>query len=406
MKKLFVGFGFGAIQAGLFLYEAHASGQFDRFVVAEVMPDVVDAIRKAGGRYCVNIATAKGIEKKEIRGITILNPNDAKDREALVQAVADADELATALPSVKFYATGAKASVISVLADGFARRRSSGMKRRSIIYAAENHNHAAEILEEQLAAHMALTAATLRETVQCLNTVIGKMSGIVADEAQIAEQNLVRLTGNTGRCVLVEAFNHILITRIAWTDFPRGIPIFVEKDDLLPFEEAKLYGHNATHALIGYLARRKGYRTIADVRRDQPIMDLARAAFLQESGAALIRKHRGLDPLFTEAGYCAYVEDLLCRMMNPYLRDLVERVVRDPRRKLGWDDRLVGTMRLALGQGITPRNYAIGAHAALAMLRESEPEQEKDLLDKLWAGVEAPVGEKQQVKELILQSKI
>ena len=35
MKKSFVGFGFGAIQAGLFLYEAHASGQFDRFVVAE-----------------------------------------------------------------------------------------------------------------------------------------------------------------------------------------------------------------------------------------------------------------------------------------------------------------------------------------------------------------------------------
>ncbi|MBU4212845.1 MAG: hypothetical protein KKD33_09710, partial [Verrucomicrobia bacterium] len=62
MKKLFVGFGFGAIQAGLFLYEAHASGQFDRFVVAEVMPEVVDAIRKAGGRYRVNIAAVQGIE--------------------------------------------------------------------------------------------------------------------------------------------------------------------------------------------------------------------------------------------------------------------------------------------------------------------------------------------------------
>lgn len=99
MKKSFVGFGFGAIQAGLFLYEAHASGQFDRFVVAEVMPEVVDAIRKAGGRYRVNIATAQGIEKKEITGITILNPNDPADREALVAAVADADELATALPS-------------------------------------------------------------------------------------------------------------------------------------------------------------------------------------------------------------------------------------------------------------------------------------------------------------------
>ena len=31
----FVGFGFGAIQAGLFLYEAYRSGNFGRLVVAE-----------------------------------------------------------------------------------------------------------------------------------------------------------------------------------------------------------------------------------------------------------------------------------------------------------------------------------------------------------------------------------
>jgi len=407
MKKSFVGFGFGAIQAGLFLYEAHASGQFDRFVVAEIMPEVVNAIRNAGGRYRVNIATAQGIEKKEITGITILNPNDPADREALVAAVADADELATALPSVRFYETGSAASVISVLADGIARRRSRGEKRRSIVYAAENHNHAAEILEAHVIARLAVSAATLRASVQCLNTVIGKMSGIVTDEAQIAEQGLTRLAGATGRCVLVEAFNHILITRIAWSDFPRGIPIFIEKDDLLPFEEAKLYGHNATHALMGYLARAQGYNTIADVRRNPQILDLARAAFLQESGAALIRKYRGFDQLFTEAGYRDYAEDLLCRMMNPHLRDLVERVVRDPRRKLGWEDRLVGTMRLALGQGITPRYYALGARAALAMLHESEPGQDDaQLLDALWAGASDEAREKQIVKTLILNSRL
>lgn len=405
--KLFVGFGFGAIQAGLFLYEAHASGRFNRLVVAEVMPEVVDAIRKAGGSYHLNIAAAQGIEKKNIPGITILNPHDPVDREALVAAVADADELATALPSVRFYEAGGAASVVSVLADGFARRHSRGDPRRSIIYAAENHNHAAEILEAHLVARLAMPALALRCFAQCLNTVIGKMSGIVTDEAQIAEQGLVRLAGDTGRCVLVEVFNHILITRITWADFPRGIPIFIEKDDLLPFEEAKLYGHNATHALMGYLARAQGYKTIADLRRDKRILDLARAAFLNESGAALIRKYREFDQLFTEAGYREYAEDLLCRMMNPHLRDLVERIVRDPRRKLGWDDRLVGTMRLALGQGITPTYYAMGARAALAMLRESAPGQDEgQLLDTLWAGVTATTGEKQIIKNLILKSQL
>lgn len=407
MKKSFVGFGFGAIQAGLFLYEAHVSGQFDRFVVAEVMPEVVDAVRKAGGRYCVNVAGAQGIAKKDIDGITILNPGDPSDRAALVAAVADADELATALPSVRFYEAGGAASVVSVLADGLAMRRSRGEARRSIVYAAENHNHAAEILEALLTARLAVPAAALRDSVQCLNTVIGKMSGIVTDEAQIAEQGLARLAGATGRCVLVEAFNHILIARIAWNDFSRGIPIFIEKDDLLPFEEAKLYGHNATHALMGYLARRQGCATMADVCRSPKILDLARAAFLQESGAALIRKYYGRDPLFTEVGYRDYAEDLLVRMTNPHLRDLVERVVRDPRRKLGWDDRLVGAMRLALGQGITPRYYALGARAALDMLRASEPGQnEAQLLDALWADAKADARERQQVKDLILQSEL
>jgi len=37
-KRTFVGFGFGPIQAGLFLYEAFLSGAFRRLVVAGVLP--------------------------------------------------------------------------------------------------------------------------------------------------------------------------------------------------------------------------------------------------------------------------------------------------------------------------------------------------------------------------------
>jgi len=49
---------------------------------------------------------------------------------------------------------------------------------------------------------------------------------------------------------LVEAFNRILISKTSFGDtlatrgFHRGIEVFEEKPDLLPFEEAKLYGHN------------------------------------------------------------------------------------------------------------------------------------------------------------------
>lgn len=402
MKKIFVGFGFGAIQGGLFLYEAFYSGRFGRFVVAEVMPEVVQAVRQAQGRYRVNVATESGIERHEIPGVEIFNPREPADRQMLVEAVARADELATALPSVKFYGDGEAGSVVEILAAGFRRRGELGESQRSIIYTAENHNHAAEILEDKLGKAWTAPLPELKRRVQCLNTVIGKMSGVVADEKQIGEQGLVRLAGDSGRCLLVEAFNRILITRIKWPDFERGIAVFEEKDDLLPFEEAKLYGHNATHALMGYLARLKKLAFMADIRQDQELLDLSRAAFLEESGKALCALRRNVDPLFTEAGYRAYAEDLLKRMLNPHLRDAVERVVRDPRRKLGWDDRLVGTMRLALRQNIVPRRYAQGARAALRMLEETEGGQPAALLDSIWAEAKPGESEKREIRELIL----
>lgn len=403
MNRTFLGFGFGPIQGGLFLFEAFRSGIFNRFVVAEVAPAVVDAIRRAGGRYRVNVATATGIAVHEIGPIEIFNPLVGADRERLVAAVSQADEIATALPSVKFYGAGEPGSVVDILAAGL-KKRPAGARRRCIIYAAENHNQAAEILEAGVARRAGSDAPDLKTYCQYLNTVIGKMSGTVTDEALIAEQKLARLAGDSGHCFLVEAFNRILISRIVWPDFKRGIRVFEEKENLLPFEEAKLYGHNATHALIGFLARLKGRKFMADVRADRDLLELARAAFIEESGRALCRKHQGVDSLFTAKGYAAYANDLLERMLNPYLRDAVERVVRDPRRKLGWDDRLVGVMRLALANGIRPARYALGAAAALRMLQETENISAEAVLEAVWKEACPAAAEQKQVRQLIAEA--
>ncbi len=83
---------------------------------------------------------------------------------------------------------------------------------------------------------------------------------------------LARLTPVTDRAILVEEFNRILVTRVNLPGFRRGIEVFVEKDDLLPFEEAKLYGHNAIHALIGYLADLEGLATMAEAGANSRIM--------------------------------------------------------------------------------------------------------------------------------------
>lgn len=406
MNKTFVGIGFGPIQAGLFLYEAVSSGNFKRLIVAEVMPDIVAAVRRGGGKCWVNVATGNGVEPRALPDIEIFNPNDENERRILVNALAEADEIATALPSVAFYNTGGAKSVAALLAEGINKRLSAGQDKRAVIYAAENHNHAAEILAETMAPFLGKSAAESVNYVQCLNTVIGKMSGVVADESQINEQKLKRVAGEAGRCFLVEEFNRILISKIRWPDFRRGITVFEEKNDLLPFEEAKLYGHNATHALIGYLARRKKYRFISDIAGDKQLLDLAREAFTNESGGALCRKHRGVDQLFTPLGYAAYADDLLKRMLNPHLRDLVERVVRDPRRKLGWDDRLIGTMRLALREGINPARYALGAKAALEMLTATEQKDVDLLLEEVWSENRPGHEEKEMIKKIISRARL
>ncbi len=372
--RTYVGFGFGAIQAGLFLYEAFASGNFGRLVVAEVLPEVVEAVRQADGHYTVNIAHPDRVEPAEVGPVEIENPAETSDRPRLIEAIAVAEEIGTAIPSVAYYESAGPDSLHRILAEGLRQKVASGGPR-AVVYAAENHNHAAEILEEQVMAEIPpVERAAVQQQVRFLNTVIGKMSGIVTDPNEIQEQGLVRTTADSDRAFLVEAFNRILVSKIQFDDepgkapFERGIEVFEEKEDLLPFEEAKLYGHNATHALAAYVGAIMGVDRIADLRAESGVMDFLRAAFIEESGEALIRKHGHIDPLFTGEGYRWYANDLLVRMTNPFLRDTVERVGRDPRRKLGWDDRLIGTMRVALVQNVRPRRYALGAAAALASL--------------------------------------
>ncbi len=397
MNKTLVCFGFGPIAGGLFVYEAYRSGNFDRFIVAEVDAELVDAVGSSGGRYTVNIAHQEGIEPFTLEGVELLNPTEPGDRRKLLEAIAASDEWATCLPSVDFYDRGA-ASVSRLLAEAVQSRNHP---LPTVIYAAENHNHAAEILARSLRDAL----GTERPEIQALNTVIGKMSGVIRSQDDMQRLHLAPVCPGLDRAILIEEFNRILISRIKHEGFQRGIEVFREKQDLLPFEEAKLYGHNAVHALIAYLADVRGLETIAQAGKDADIMACGRQAFLDESGKALIHRHSHLkDELFTPAGFQAYAEDLLERMVNPYLNDLVSRVGRDHRRKLGYDDRLFGTMRIALEAGVEPVCLARGAAAGIvSMVRRRDeltqapqalPGSEADLndqrvsqlLEQLWAG--------------------
>lgn len=374
----FVGFGFGPIQSGLFVAEAFKSGNFKRLVIAEIDESLVQAVRDSGGSYYINVACEDCIRTEKIEGLEILNPKVDADRKMIVEAIAEATEIATSLPSVNFY--DSPGGVAQTIAEGLSLSKST----KKIIYTAENNNHAASILSQAVSKYQ----KTDPDNVQFLDTVIGKMSQVTTDNKLIEKMGLKTITDELQKAFLVEQFNRILVTRCTLANFTPGIEVFAEKDDLLPFEEAKLYGHNAIHALLAYLGLEKGYKTMNQLADDDELMNTAKAAFIDESGAALIKKHKSLgDNLFTPKGYKDYALDLLARMTNPHLCDSVERAARDPQRKLGYNDRLFGTMHICLEQEVKPVNMAKGAAAAIRLMPQSKTDSAAAILKEIWDGL-------------------
>ena len=384
MGRTFVGFGFGAIQGGLFLPEAYVSGNFSRLVVSEIDAEIVAALRSAGGSYSCNVAGATAIERVHVEGVEIFNPLEEEDQVALVQAIAEATELSTALPSFTLYDAG-DAPVAKLLARGLAEKLKNDSLPDCVVYAAENDTRAAIRLKE---ATQSYEPAGFEGRVQFLDTVIGKMSSVVTDPNRITHEKLTPIVPGLNRAFLVEAFNRILVDKVTLPNFERGLRAFIEKPDLAPFAASKIYGHNAIHALLGYLAHEQGLEYMHQAAEREDMMEFAKEAFLAESGVGLRSKYAETnDELFTEEGFKVYAEDLLVRMVNPFLRDPVERVTRDPARKLGWNDRLIGSMLLAAEAGVVPTRLARGASIALDFLcQEQGLNDPATLLDELWEG--------------------
>ena len=361
MAGVFLGIGMGPIQTGIFFDGAEAAG-FDRICAAEVNKELITAVRENRGQITINIAGKDAIKQKVISNIEILNPLVPDDLEKLVNIAADADEISTALPSAADY------SKISWLSKAFKKK--PGKKR--LVFTSENDNYAAEKLKNRL-------ALDLKNT-EILNTVIGKMSSAPAPSAYNSA-TLSPLVPGLDLAHLAEEFNNILISSPRYTE--SRLSCLHPKKNLLPFEEAKLFGHNAVHFLIGLLAREKGISSMAQVRDNKGIMNYARSAFIEESGKTLIKKCGGADEFFTSAGFTAYADDLLERMTSRFLCDPVERVCRDMERKLGWNDRVIGLIRTALSGGIIPYKFIAAAALGLARLYSGKTTVENDV-KKIW----------------------
>ena len=338
MSRIFLGIGAGPIQTGIYVAGAFKGG-FDRIVLADVDAALVSAIRQSG-TITVNTACAEKIRASTYSRVEIYNPSVPSDLEILKDAAAEAVAVNTALPAVRFY------SSCTWLKEAFARKPDAVR----YVYTSENCTTAAEELRKVLGDF---------PNTYYIDTVIGKMSKIF----MASECTLAPLASGYAKGHLVEEFNEIYTTDAPGID-QVGIVGLYPKKEIYPFEEAKLYGHNASHFLMGMLAARAGCRFMSDTLKFPEIVELTRRALLEECGPALCRKFAGVDPYFEKENYDAWAVELVRRMTSPLLSDSVDRVIRDPERKLAWEDRIIGAIRLCLDQNVRPLILARGAARA------------------------------------------
>ncbi|MDR6866273.1 mannitol-1-phosphate 5-dehydrogenase [Microbacterium resistens] len=335
-----VHFGAGNIGRGFVGLLLHEGGY--EVVFSDVASALVDAIN-ATDRYTVHEAGPGGRDH-EVTGFRAVD--SGRDPEAVAAEIATADVVTTAVgPTVLRF-------VAPAIVAGLARRSPDAAPVQ--IMACENAIGATDLLRAEVEKAAGERAQELLARAVFANTAVDR----IVPAAQPA----------TGIDVTVEPYVEWAIESGPFGEHRPRIPGAHFVDDLAPYIERKLFTVNTGHAATAYFGARAGYATIAESLADESIVR-AVAATLEETSAVLVAT-RGLDP----ADLAAYRATILQRFRNPELPDTVQRVGRQPLRKLARHERFVGPAALAAERGLATEALVGAMSAALAFAEPEDPE--------------------------------
>jgi mannitol-1-phosphate 5-dehydrogenase len=168
--------------------------------------------------------------------------------------------------------------------------------------------------------------------------------------------------------VIAEGEGQWIVDRLGFVGQPPVIEGMRLADNLDAYVEQKIFTLNTAQAATGYLGFLKGYEFIHQAIKDPQIHQVV-SGVIEESSAALIKRHK-LDPEAQKQ----YALATLQRFANEALPDPIVRVVREPKRKLAPNDRLIKPALLALEVGVTPLNLATIVAAALIYDNPADPQ--------------------------------
>ena len=306
-------------------------------VFADINMTVIDRLNQDHG-YTVHVV-GEGVDQKEtvknVRGI------NSGDEAAVTAEISDATLVTTAVgpPVLEILAP--------LLARSLAARYRAGGAPLNII-ACENMVRGSSFLKEKVLAAAGDDAALIDANtgfVDCaVDRIVPPVRGGDADPL----------------AVTVEVFSEWIVDSTQFKGAVPAIAGMIATDKLMAFIERKLFTLNTGHTALAYFGQLVGKKTVGEAMQDDAVRQAAEAV-MKESGAVLIRRYA-----FDPAAHRAYIDKILKRFANPYLHDDIDRVARQPLRKLGAQERFIkplnGMLEYDLPHEATVRAIAATLH--------------------------------------------
>lgn len=315
------------------------------FTFVEKFDGLVDMINERG-QYTVNIL---GNSEKNcvVKGAKAIRFSDV---EAVTDAIAEADAVFTSVGGKNL------GDLVPLLAGGIEKKALKGGNLN--VVTCENWKLPATILRKGVEEMISADAKNyLAEHVGMTEAVIMR-SGIESSPELLAQDPLI---------VNVQDFWELPVdaSRIVGELPPiMGLKLIPE---FTGFLERKFYTYNAANGTTSFIGALLGHVHIADAAHDERILPILEGVY-QETAQALSKKHN-----FPLDEQLAFTLTSKRKLQDYTIVDFIERNARDPIRKLGKDDRLVGSARLVQEYGIRPDNLCIAIAAAIHYVSPGDP---------------------------------
>lgn len=328
-------FGAGKIARG---FIAHLLSLSDiDFVFVEKADALADLINERE-QYTINIlgAPEKNYVVKNAKALKF-----SQEKE-ITEAIAEAD--------VVFDAVGGKnlQEIVPFYIKGIEKKAEKGGYLNFVT--CENWKEPARILKEGVEAGIAPEAREYLDNYVGFTESVIMRSGIEAPKELLKKDPLI---------VNVQNYWHLPVDAARVKGSLPDIKYMEHLTGFAGFLERKFYTYNAANGTTSFVGALLGYKVLAEAAHDERILKLLDGVY-QETGKALSMKHG-----ISLEEQMAFAKTSLNKLQDYTIVDSIERNARDPQRKLGKDDRLVGSARMVLSCGIRPENLCTAIASAI-----------------------------------------